>query len=461
MRFGCEYVARMYRPLITGAPRHLNYDPFVKARIDRPRILVEPNAHHLLNLGDVAMLQVAVERLAVLWPDASIRVITENPARLARLCPAALPLDATGRRLWFEDHSLTYTLHRLLPRPLSRRLLEIERSLRRRSPRSAERLVRARAALRRESTRPLDEFLAAVADADIILSTGAGALTDHFAPLAIAVLDLLEAGKRGGAVTALLGHGIGPITDRRLLQRASAVLPTVDLITIRERLVGAPLLESAGVDPRRIATTGDDAIELAYRASRNAAPGRRLGLNLRVARYAHVDPRAAEAVGAVVREAAERHAAEPLAIPISYHPMEGDAEVIAALLRTPGEDGGDAETPLAVIERIQQCRLVVTGSYHAAVFALAQGIPAVGLTQSAYYDAKFRGLSDQFGGVLPVISLDERDLRSNLGRAIDEAWQSADEVRPQLLELAARQVEQGRAAYRRLYDIVAAGGEQP
>jgi len=27
---------------------------------ERPRILVEPNAHHLLNLGDVAMLQVAV-----------------------------------------------------------------------------------------------------------------------------------------------------------------------------------------------------------------------------------------------------------------------------------------------------------------------------------------------------------------------------------------------------------------
>ena len=39
----------------------------------RPRLLVEPGSYAMLNLGDVAMLQVCVERLRELWPGALIR----------------------------------------------------------------------------------------------------------------------------------------------------------------------------------------------------------------------------------------------------------------------------------------------------------------------------------------------------------------------------------------------------
>ena len=41
------------------------------------------------NMGDVAMLQVAVARLLDLWPDACIEVLTDSPANLARYCPGA------------------------------------------------------------------------------------------------------------------------------------------------------------------------------------------------------------------------------------------------------------------------------------------------------------------------------------------------------------------------------------
>src|SRR5919198_4977033 len=88
---------------------------------NRLQILVEPNAHHLLNEGDVAMLQIAVERLARLWPDAVIHVITDDPARLEACCPGVRPVDAAGRRLWFEDAYFTHTLHRLAPEALSQR----------------------------------------------------------------------------------------------------------------------------------------------------------------------------------------------------------------------------------------------------------------------------------------------------------------------------------------------------
>jgi polysaccharide pyruvyl transferase WcaK-like protein len=421
---------------------------------DRPRILVEPNAYHLLNHGDTAMLQIAVERLFELWPDATIHVLTENPARLERLCPGVRALDVRGRRLWFDDYAFTYTLHRLLPRAASGRLVDLARRNRRDSPGIASKLARVRAALNREDTRPLDEFLAVVSDADLVVSTGAGAFTDHFAPLALTILELFDGAKRRGAVAAALGQGIGPMTDSTLIQRARAVLPSLDLITLREHRHGGPLLERLGVDPRRIVTTGDDAIELAYRERSAASTEPRIGLNLRIARYSHVDPRAAETVGVAVRAAATRHGAELLAIPISHHPNERDGDVVAALLQSSAGAASASDPPQAAVAQVGRCRIVVSGSYHAAVFALAQGIPAIGLTSSPYYDAKFDGLRDQFGGLVGVVSLTGDDLAGRLGAAIDEAWRGADEVRPALLDRAAQQVDAGRRAYARLGELL-------
>jgi colanic acid/amylovoran biosynthesis protein len=423
---------------------------------ERPRILVEPNAHHLLNLGDVAMLQVAVRRLRSLWPEASISVITDDPVRLAACCPGTHPVPAAGRRLWFDSNPFTYTLQQRAPKPLSRRVLESQRVLRRKAPGAARRLIRARAALGRHEVQQLDEFLRAVHSADIVVSSGAGAFNDEFASLAISILDLLRMAAEAGAVTAVLGHGVGPITDTALLRRARQVLPHVDLITLREGVAGPPLLASFGVPEDRVLVTGDDAVELAYEAGAGGAGGD-LGFNLRLARYSHVERRAAETVAASVRGAAARHRCRLLSVPISHHPTEIDGAVNAALLGALDGPPGEVGTPLGVVDLIGRCRAVVTGSYHAAVFALARGIPAVGLTGSAYYDAKFAGLADQFGGSgLWIVSLDETDLSAHLASAVDEVWERADDVRPGLLEHAARQVESGRRAYRRLPQLVAA-----
>jgi colanic acid/amylovoran biosynthesis protein len=314
--------------------------------------------------------------------------------------------------------------------------------------------LRSRTRLRGESTRPLQEFLAAVAEADVVVSTGAGAFNDHFAPLAINILDLLDLAKRRyGAITALLGHGVGPICEPSLVRRAREVLPTVDLITLRESLFGEPLLLALGVNADRIITTGDDAVELAYRATPPPEEGRCIGFGLRIARYSHVDPCSAQAAAAAVIEAARQHATEPLPIPISHHPAERDDAVATRLLGR-GLGGPTAESALDVVERIQLCRVVVTGSYHAAVFALSQGIAAVGLTQSPYYDVKFLGLKDQFEGLLRVVPLGHGDADSRLAYEIDEAWRTADEIRPRLRRLAAQQVQRGHEAYQRLYELV-------
>ena len=188
-----------------------------------------------------------------------------------------------------------------------------QRVLRRKAPGAAHRLVRVRAALGRRDTQPVDEFLHALYDADIFVSSGAGAFNDEFASLAISILDLLQMAKEAGAVTAVLGHGVGPMTEPALLRRAREVLPGIDLLTLREGVGGKPLLASLGVAADRILVTGDDAVELAYAGRRDGDAGHHLGFNLRMARYAHVDQHAAEAIAAV-RARGGRASSVPAAI---------------------------------------------------------------------------------------------------------------------------------------------------
>ncbi|NJR75723.1 MAG: polysaccharide pyruvyl transferase family protein [Scytonema sp. CRU_2_7] len=106
------------------------------------------------------------------------------------------------------------------------------------------------------------------------------------------------------------------------------------------------------------------------------------------------------------------------------------------------------------MEQIGRCRVVVTGSYHAGVFALAQGIPIMGLAKSEYYADKFLGLADQFGVGCEVIFLHEQEFATKLVDSIDRALESAEQLRPQLLEAAKEQVELGHTAYKRVYELV-------
>ena len=55
------------------------------------QVVVETGDYLLKNMSDISMLQVAVNRLNGLWPDAVIQIITKNPVRLMNYCPGAAP----------------------------------------------------------------------------------------------------------------------------------------------------------------------------------------------------------------------------------------------------------------------------------------------------------------------------------------------------------------------------------
>ena len=409
-------------------------------------VLIDNSGYGLSNLGDVAMLQCAVERLRSLWPEATLRVLTHEPQRLQAFCPEATPLSARGREQLFDPGKLFPRVQSVFP--------SLEDVARRRTPRFAVTATRSMHRLRRRDHTAMDELVAVLDRADLVVASGGGYVTDPFARHAIPLLNLLEIAARRGTATAMLGQGLGPLTDRRLARSATGALRRVDVIHLREERAARPLLRRLGVDPARIATTGDDAVEVAYTA-RPPDLGDAIGVNLRKTPYAGVDEdEVSELGGALVDVIGQGTALLPLPISLST-----DTPVVQRLLQVVG--GEDAmpsvDTPADVVHQIGRCRLVITGSYHAGVFALAQGIPIIGLTKSAYYDQKLAGLADQFGVGCHLVDMRMPDWSARLRSLVGVALAEADVTREELLAAAARQVDAGRAAYARIPSLIGTG----
>ena len=100
--------------------------------------------------------------------------------------------------------------------------------------------------------------------------------------------------------------------------------------------------------------------------------------------------------------------------------------------------------------------MVVTGSYHGAVFALSQGIQAIAIAGSGYYRAKFQGLAQQFPGGVEIVDVAESGWEGRLEMLIARAWQSAENVRRGLLGAAVQQIDLSRRAYRTVAQLAEA-----
>ncbi|MEW6583915.1 MAG: glycosyltransferase, partial [Actinomycetota bacterium] len=291
--------------------------------------------------------------------------------------------------------------------------------------------------------------------ADLVAALGGGWLTDVDPATTGRILDLLEAAADAGLPTVMFGQGIGPLDDPDLRRRAAEVLPRVDLIAVREPLAGQALLEGLGVSPDRIVLTGDDALELG-RDEPPIPPGRAIGVTLRIASYAGVEDTVVPAIRRAVQGAAGRYGAPLVEFVISEFE---DEDRRTTRLVTDGypdvvREDRPSRSPAAILRRVAGCRVVVTGTYHIAVFALSRGIPVVCLSGSGYYDGKLLGLQALFPGGVEVLSLASPDLEGELGDAITRMWDAAPRLRRPLVASAARQIADQHAFSRRALSLV-------
>jgi colanic acid/amylovoran biosynthesis protein len=424
------------------------------------KILVDNGCYDLVNLGDVSMLQVTINRLRDLWPNASINVVSRSNRLLKKFCPQTLIIYPKYRYEWYKTGKLMGRCYRLAPDCFKKNMLKFEKKMWE-NFRSISIWMYQQKISRKNidsNINYIEKYLDAFYGADLVVASGGGYITDDFKWHIDKLLNTLETAAHLGIPTAMFGQGLGPINDSELLSRVKAVLPLVDLIAIRETRSSKPLLDSLGVNPENIIVTGDDAIETAYsKHSVKIATG--IGVNMRAASYSKVNVSLLEIVGKTLHEAGKKYAAPLIPLPISMDPVESDVALIRKLLSLNGDFPVGIRNPdevVAVIEQVKRCRIVISGSYHSAVFALALGIPAICIANSQYYMNKFAGLADQFGVGCDVISADQPSLSEAIRDSIDKAWKSAKKLKPLLLKSAKRQVEFSRLAYQRIYNLLEA-----
>lgn len=437
------------------------------------RILVENSEYWLRNNGDLAMLTVTLDRLHQRWPGARIAVLTDSPCLLRAFFPRAEGISVFDKEPWAPPTWLERLAGHLGPRivgpvALARLRLRVRRKRLPARLRAGRRKL-LRLVLRQPApgdvpasqaaplpTGPLHPGSAAAAvQSSLVVALGGGYLTDADRAQTVRVLNLLEYACDAGVPVALVGQGIGPLDDPALQARAAQVLPKAGLIALREDRLGPRILDRAGVAAGRVLVTGDDAIELAYRARRDEI-GSDLGFCLRVAGYSPVQAEVVSLVGRLVRSAAAEHTAALVPLIIAEY-LSQDRRSTLPLVRGYANVVAPPPRyvpPIEVARRVSRCRVVVTGAYHLAVFALSQGIPVVALTSSAYYDGKFLGLGAMFGQGLTLVSLDDPRLEHTLARAIDQAWLAAPDVREPLRARARTQIDASRAAFDRVAALV-------
>jgi len=400
------------------------------------------------------MLQVAIARLKSLCPDAIVEVVTDYPAKLLDLCPGTIPIPANGRRIWFSP--LFYRFDKIISNTrIAEKYQDLVWKFRCYFPSLVRFLLELKLKVKPQQSQDLKEYIESVYNADIIITPGGGTINDIWEDWSSQALSILGMTVTLNKVALMFGQGLGPLENPKLLIKAKEILPSVHLIALRENLVGPTLLTSIGVSPGRMIVTGDDAIELAYDlCPENLGYG--VGVNLRVADYANINQDNLEIIRSTLQSFASQKQAPLIPVPISYICGESDTQTIKTLLEgyNDNPDGGEhLNTPLHVIQQVGLCRVVITGSYHAGVFALSQGVPVIALTKSQYYQDKFLGLKEQFGLGCEILFIGDKDLPEILFSKIANAWENAEELRPKLLQAAKLQIESGYLAYRKAISL--------
>jgi len=411
------------------------------------KILIDNSGYQLKNIGDTAMLLVATNRLQQLFPYAEIRVFTAAPKNLKKILPNAIPISLIGRNQWLSSWNVCSRLSRLLPTFIYSWLQCQENYLKLKYP-FISRYWMSYKRYKKRDISPMVNFLQEISKADIVVATGGGYITDSFEFHATSLLQTLALAQSFNKPTALFGQGLGPSSSKQISYWTNLVFPNLKVLSVREGVHSKPFALLTNINRNKVVVTGDDAIQLAFPKKTNLL-GRNIGVNLRVAKYSGIEKETVNIIKRVLNDAAKILDSNLCSIPISMH--DGDSDLIPLQLLLGDRLMGEAtnlDTPEKIIEQAGRCRIVITGSYHAGVFALSQGVSVIGVVASHYYRYKFEGLASQFKGGCQIINQNQPDFENSLISLIYTSWANAGILKPKILKQALEQVMLSENVYK-------------
>jgi polysaccharide pyruvyl transferase WcaK-like protein len=295
----------------------------------------------------------------------------------------------------------------------------------------AERMMLTRSRLRNYSYSDATAYTDAVLQADAVVSSGGGFITDEFPFMVEGVCGVLAMAQRHNKPTAMFGQGLGPLLNPALIARAREAFPNLSVLGLREPVASPKVAKELGAPVERTKVTGDDATLLSFR-EKKAALGDAIGFNVRVTEYSGISEEDLSKLRGELQTIATETKAPFMPVIVGH--FKGEDQNSSALL-PPNHPVLDLpmNSPSDAISAISNCRLVLTGSYHGAVFALGQGIPVIGVAKSSYYQGKFEGLKALYPEGISVIGMSDLMETGNLSSRIIQLHENASGLRDVIL----------------------------
>lgn len=392
------------------------------------RIILDNGAYTLRNMGDVAMLQTSVKRLRAMLGDPELMILTTSPDLLQRYCPGAIPLTVKSRDCGYESTC---------------------------PARSDWKETWARVKLRwRTVPEEAREFQEALDGAEAVLLCGGGFLNDINPYQTRPVLRMLTDAARRGKRTAMLSQGLGPLDSPELISLLRRTCAAGTKTALRESLYGPDILQRANAQPAQFVITGDDAVEMAWERG-PAASGKAIGFSVRQVAYSEVESGHLKTAAHALEQINAKLGTKIVPLPVSFNSHERDYAIISQVIGSTAPPEG-LDSPDQLINATAECRVLLTGTYHAAVFALALGIPCVCFYVSTYYRNKMEGLAAQFPGGCEVVDLNSPDAGQKMVKSAFGFWESSasNGLSSRLRKSAEEQVQCARNFYQA---VMAAG----
>lgn len=417
-------------------------------------VLIDNGAYTMRNVGDIAMLQACVDRIRTRYPDCSVSVLTSCPELLELFCPGTKAIHPAGRDAWYAPKRVTAKMENAFGRSLSKILLAVEGAYRTYAPRIFDHHLKLSYANNHLMQRRIEEYRIAFLSANMVVAAGGGYLNDLNPIQTENTLRMISDAKKRNSRTALFGQGLGPMRNEKLLMYLKNACRPPSVVALREGLSGVSLLRTLGLDIHETLVTGDDSIEMSF----NSLPeelGSDLGISLRKIGYSGLTEEHLKSIRDVLKTLQQALSTEIVPIPISLNEWEDDASVLSKLCEghlQQSSEHCEIHSPQQAIRLAGRCRLVISGTYHASVFAMSQGIPALCLYASEYYHDKLKGLQSQFGIGCELVDLNSPNFEELIYDTATNLWNESEKLRTGLLKQATCQIEQSLAAYQRLLD---------
>lgn len=402
-------------------------------------ILIDNSGYELRNFGDVAMLTATIFRIKKMAPDSKVFVFTTEPERLKDIDSDIKPIDIKGRNDWLRTWNLFGGLHKVFPRCCISFLKRIELYLKATFPSLTAKFIMYRMHSRNYDCEDMQDFLSLMMDVDITMASGGGFINDEFSTHAKNVLNTIYFAQKLKIKTAMIGQGVGPVTNLELISICRKVFPKLVFLGLRESVYSYDTVLSLGAMPANVEVTGDDAVKLAYDKKPNNI-GTKVGFNLRLAKYSNLNLSAVKDMRSQLDVITESLQVELMPIAISIHDEDSDQKTLTKFLGY-DIDISQFDSVNSVINNIGDCKIVITGSYHAGVFALSQGIPVICIVASDYYKQKFEGLMNQFGSEFcKVVYVDKIDQLKSLSKMALTLIESSGKNREKLYATSEKQI---------------------